>query len=134
VANRARDWLQQAERDLAQAESSRREGRHEWACFAAQQSAEKAVKALHLALGQDAWGNVVARLLRTTIRARPEGLHAGRRARRLLWIVCGTAFDTITGFPVPVDLLVYTEAEWEQLRAERASFVRGIEVEAVWVA
>lgn len=46
----------------------------------------------------------------------------------------GTAFDTITGFPVPVDLLVYTEAEWEQLRAERASFVRGIEAEAVWVA
>lgn len=46
----------------------------------------------------------------------------------------GTAFDTITGFPVPVDLLVYTVAEWEQLRAERASFVRGIEAEAVWVA
>ncbi len=39
-------------------------GRHEWACFAAQQSAEKAVKALHLHLGQEAWGHVVARLLR----------------------------------------------------------------------
>jgi predicted nucleotidyltransferase len=46
----------------------------------------------------------------------------------------GTAFDTITGLPVPVDLLVYTEAEWEQLRADRASFIRGIEAEAVWVA
>jgi HEPN domain-containing protein len=39
------------------------EGRHEWACFAAHQSAEKAVKALHLAQGQEAWGHVVARLL-----------------------------------------------------------------------
>ena len=46
----------------------------------------------------------------------------------------GPAFDTITGLPVPVDLLVYTEAEWEQLRADRVSFVRVIETEAVWVA
>ena len=37
--------------------------RHEWACFAAQQAAEKAVRALHLHLGQEAWGHVVARLL-----------------------------------------------------------------------
>ncbi len=57
------DWLAQAERDLEQARSSRKEGRHEWACFAAQQSAEKAVKALHLSLGQEAWGHVVAALL-----------------------------------------------------------------------
>jgi HEPN domain-containing protein len=33
------------------------------ACFAAHQSAEKAVKALHLHLKQEAWGHVVARLL-----------------------------------------------------------------------
>jgi HEPN domain-containing protein len=61
--NRARDWLAQAERDLEQAQASRDSGRHEWACFAAQQSAEKAVKALHLHHGQEAWGHVVARLL-----------------------------------------------------------------------
>lgn len=61
--NRARDWLAQAERDLEQAEASRAARRHEWCCFAAQQSAEKAVKALHLHLGQEAWGHVVARLL-----------------------------------------------------------------------
>src|SRR3972149_3194100 len=63
MPNRARDWLNQATRDLEQAEDSRRAGRHEWACFAAQQAAEKAVKALHLHLGQEAWGHVVARLL-----------------------------------------------------------------------
>ena len=63
MAARAQYWFQQAERDLEQAEASRGEKRHEWACFAAQQSAEKAVKALHRALGQDAWGHVVARLL-----------------------------------------------------------------------
>ncbi len=64
MANRAGDWLAQAERDLEQAQSSRAEGRHEWACFASQQAAEKAVEALHLHLGQEAWGHVVARLLR----------------------------------------------------------------------
>ncbi len=63
MSNRSKDWLAQSARDLEQARSSKLEGRHEWACFAAQQSAEKAVKALHLALGQEAWGHVVARLL-----------------------------------------------------------------------
>ena len=69
MANRAGDWLRQAERDLEQAEDSRRAGRHEWACFAAQQASEKAVKALHLKLGQEAWGHVVARLLHELPRA-----------------------------------------------------------------
>jgi HEPN domain-containing protein len=64
MANRAADWLKQAARDLDQAEDSRRAGRHEWARFAAQQAAEKAAKARHLHLGQEAWGQVVARLLR----------------------------------------------------------------------
>lgn len=76
MPNRAQDWLKQAAQDLDQAEDSRKGGRHEWACFAAQQAAEKAVKALHLHLGQEAWGHVVARLLRelpTAARA-PETL------------------------------------------------------------
>lgn len=64
MPDRSGDWLRQALRDLEQARASRREGRHEWACFAAHQAAEKAVKALHLHLGQEAWGHVVARLLR----------------------------------------------------------------------
>jgi HEPN domain-containing protein len=66
MPNRAHDRLKQAIRDLAQSEDSRKAGRHEWACFAAQQGVEKAVKALHLHLhlGQEAWGHVVAKLLR----------------------------------------------------------------------
>lgn len=64
MPNRAEDWLRQALRDVEQAEDSRRAGHHEWACFAAQQAAEKAVKALHLQMGQEAWGHVVAKLLR----------------------------------------------------------------------
>jgi HEPN domain-containing protein len=63
MPNRADDWFDQAVRNLEQAEASRRDGRHEWACFAAQQAAELAVKALHMWHGQEAWGHVVARLL-----------------------------------------------------------------------
>lgn len=63
MPNRWNDWYRQALRDLEQAESSTREGRHEWGCFAAHQASEKAVKALHLRVGQEAWGHLVARLL-----------------------------------------------------------------------
>ena len=63
MANRADDWMNQARRDLEHSEEAQRAGRHEWACFAAHQAAEKAVKALHLHLGQEAWGHVVAQLL-----------------------------------------------------------------------
>ena len=64
MPNRAGDWLNQALRDLEQARDSKKAGRHEWACFAAHQAAKKAVKALHLQRGQEAWGHVVVRLLR----------------------------------------------------------------------
>jgi HEPN domain-containing protein len=55
--------MAQALHDLAHAERARTAGDHDWACFAAQQAAEKAVKALHLHRGQEAWGHVVRRLL-----------------------------------------------------------------------
>ena len=74
MPNRSKDWLSQAVRDLEQARSCKEEGRHEWACFAAHQAAEKAVKALHLMLGQEAWGNVVARLLAELQSPSPQDL------------------------------------------------------------
>lgn len=81
MPSRSRDWLNQALRDMEQAEDSRRAGRHEWACFAAQQAAEKAVKALHLHLGQEAWGHVISKLfseLPRTIALPPGLIEKGR--------------------------------------------------------
>ena len=69
MIDRAKDWFSQAQRDLEQAKESRASKRYEWACFASHQAAEKAVKALHLANGQEAWGHVIARLLRELPRA-----------------------------------------------------------------
>ena len=74
MPNRAADWFAQAERDMEQARASQRDGRHEWACFAAQQAAEKAVKALHLSCGQEAWGHVIARLLEELPQRSPPDL------------------------------------------------------------
>lgn len=71
MTDRSEDWFNQACRDLEQAKDSRKAGHHEWACFASHQSAEKALKALHLYLKQDAWGHVVARLLKVL----PESVH-----------------------------------------------------------
>jgi HEPN domain-containing protein len=76
MVDRSKDWFAQAERDLDHAKSSQKEGRHEWACFAAQQSAEKATKALHLSFKQEAWGHVVARLLTELPLDVPENLVA----------------------------------------------------------
>ena len=63
MPDRSGDWLRQAESDLEHARDTSERGRHEWACFAAHQAAEKSVKALHLRLGQEAWGHVVHMLL-----------------------------------------------------------------------
>lgn len=71
MSNRSVDWFKQAERDLDQARDSMKAQRHEWACFAAHQGAEKSLKALHLSFNQEAWGHVV----RTLIEELPDSIN-----------------------------------------------------------
>ena len=61
--NRSADWTEQARTDLDHARKSVVMGDFDWACFASQQAAEKAVKALHLHQGTVAWGHSVLDLL-----------------------------------------------------------------------
>jgi len=61
--NRAGDWFEQAKADLKHAKNSLRDGDYAWACFACQQAAEKAVKALYMKLNSIAWGHSVTELL-----------------------------------------------------------------------
>ncbi len=63
MVSRARDWMRQALRDLAHAERSMEMGDYEWACFAAHQAAEKAVKALYESRNMEVWGHSVSRML-----------------------------------------------------------------------
>ena len=61
---RPRDWLAQSLRDLRHAISSISLDDYEWACFAAHQAAEKALKAVYQVFGYEAWGHDLVRLTR----------------------------------------------------------------------
>ncbi len=62
--NRYHDWLMQASEDIKAANTSMENNHFEWACFQSQQSAEKALKALILALNIDAWSHGLVHLLK----------------------------------------------------------------------
>jgi HEPN domain-containing protein len=63
MADRSADWFAQAQRDLSHAVDSAKDGHFEWACFSAQQAAEKAVKAVYLHLHGEGWGHSVLKLV-----------------------------------------------------------------------
>jgi HEPN domain-containing protein len=63
MSDRSGDWLRQAVADLEHAELSVEGGDYQWACFAAQQAAEKAVRALYLFHHGDPWGHSLLALL-----------------------------------------------------------------------
>lgn len=63
TVDRSEDWLRQAERDWQAGQNSAAAGYHEWAAFAAQQCAEKAVKALIAALHGAERGHSILSLL-----------------------------------------------------------------------
>ena len=60
---RSADWMSEAQGDLEHAESDVKGGFYNWACFSAQQGAEKAIKAVFQRMGAEAWGHSVADLL-----------------------------------------------------------------------
>lgn len=62
--NRSQDWLDQAVRDLELVRLDIEHGYWEWACFTAQQSAEKAVKALLMHYGYTVWGHAITPMFR----------------------------------------------------------------------
>ena len=60
--NRAEDWMRQAKRDLTHAVHALEDGDYEWSCFAAQQAAEKALKAAFQKRNKEGWGHSLAGL------------------------------------------------------------------------
>ena len=65
MPERSKDWIRQAQRDMDSARSQLRDEFFEWACFIAQQAAEKAVKAVLQTSGAEAWGHSVTDLLKS---------------------------------------------------------------------
>jgi HEPN domain-containing protein len=62
---RADDWLRQAEKDIIHAKESIKIEHFEWSVLAAQQGAEKAMKALLYEIGADPWGHSLLKFLKT---------------------------------------------------------------------
>lgn len=60
---RTKDSFRQPEKDLQHAKRSIDAGDFEWACFAAQQAAERAVKSLYQTIHDNALGHSVSRML-----------------------------------------------------------------------
>ena len=59
MASRHQDWFNQGQRDVELARWCIEGGHYEWACFVAQQAAEKVIKAVFQKLGGVAWGHSV---------------------------------------------------------------------------
>ena len=61
---RSQDWINEAEQDLLHAKHDCTSKFYNWACFSAQQSSEKAVKAVFKKMGAEVWGHSIVGLLR----------------------------------------------------------------------
>jgi len=112
MSGRAGDWFRQAGADLQHARRTLADGSHEWACFAAQQAAEKAAKAAHAAIGQEAWGHVVTELL-DALRGREPSIDGALldRARALDKLYIPTRHPNGLAGGAPADFYTRREAE-----------------------
>jgi len=125
LVSRALDWFRQALRDLEHARKSIDLGDYEWACFAAQQAAGKAVKALYQHLGVEVWSHPVARMLENL----PEGLKPPRdlvdKARELDRHYIPTRYPNFHPEGAPMDYYTRQDAERAVRYAEEVvEFVR----------
>lgn len=110
---RSADWMDQAVRDLAHARQDLATGFYEWACFSAQQAAEKAAKAVLQQDGAEAWGHSVADLLAEVARSREMPAELLDLARELDKAYIPARYPNAhpTGSPGSV----YTRAEAERM-------------------
>ncbi len=119
--NRWRDWWEQALRDFRHAEHSTDGGHYEWAAFAAQQAAEKSVKALILSCNGEPWGHSVTGLLE----ALPQGSKAPESlmeaANRLDKHYLPTRYPN--GFPAGYPGKLYTAGEAKEAIADAAQII-----------
>jgi len=109
--NRARDWFEQGRYDLQHARNSVAAGDFSWACYAAQQAAEKAVKAVYLTRNLEGWGHVVRTLLEGLTDELPVPESLIEAARRLDLFYIPTRYPN--GFPQgkPADFFGASDAE-----------------------
>lgn len=121
--NRWRDWWKQAQADLRHAQESARLEDYAWTCFAAQQAAEEALKALYLKRNQIAWGHSVRLLLEQLGETIPEDLLEAARILDKYYI--GPRYPNAHPAGAPSELYTRREAlEAIRLAEEILNYVR----------
>ena len=112
MSNRARDWFRQAEADLTQARDSHRDAHYEWACFAAQQAAEKAATSACVARGDRGRQSAVTPSLEL-LRSHGAGIDDALldRARALDKLHLPTRYPKFFASGAPTDFYTRSEAE-----------------------
>jgi len=105
--------MRQAGKDLEHARRSIEGGDYEWACFAAHQAAEKAIKALYQRIGADAWGRSITALLQSLPSDMCPPPELIDRARELDKCYIPTRYPNAYPSGAPMDY--YTRAEAERM-------------------
>jgi HEPN domain-containing protein len=121
LVNRWRDRWDQSRRDLNHAGHAAEDADYEWAAFAAQQAAEKALKALIMARGGEAWGHLTTGLAEgvpAEIAAPADVLDAARRLDKH-YIPARYPNGFADGYPGKL----YTRGEADQALADATTII-----------
>jgi len=125
MPRRVEDWIRQAEKDLQHAKNSVDTGDFEWSCFAAQQAAEKALKALFQHLGGEFFGHSLLKMLHElpdNVKPEEALFEAGIDLDKLY---IPTRYPNSFDWGAPLDYFKVEDAEKAVKDAERIlSFVR----------
>lgn len=122
MASRSEDWLRQGRRDLDHARRAHVGGDHEWACFAAHQGAEKALKAVFQARGEEAWGHTVSELLAALLGDRAPADPLMVRAKALDKHYIPTRYPN--GFPSGAPMDYYTAEDSTKAIEDAEAIIR----------
>lgn len=111
MSNRSKDWMRQAESDLEHAQKSIMIESFEWACFAAHQAAEKAVKSVYQKRHEIVLGHSILRLIQgiSCLQKDSELLNIARKLDRFY---IQTRYPNGFDEGAPVDYYTQEDAEY----------------------
>jgi len=125
MVERSADWYKQAKRDLELAKKVATDEFWEWACYAAHQSAEKALKAILQKRGYDAWGHSLLKLCQELESTDPSTKELIEDAKKLDKLYIPTRYPN--GFVSGAPMDYYTQDDAKQAIASSLKILYWVE-------